>query len=539
MSKESNTRLKIYLVKDENVDDLDLIKDESSSRSIKDYEQKSLYNDVLYYKKSINSVPKWYKEFLQQTDGKVFSASVSAFFFHDIFIKDKKIKFAIVFGGGDNALNLEKFDDSFGLRIALNLADEFLNIKKDNISTTQSKTREQAVRGQRVTSFGIDFEKDMLNGVTVKPKNNNISVGNISGAMSVSIALPITYSDLDRVLVECYNISQLDDYQKEFPYINNIKEIKQDKTLISELKNIIVKLFNDKEEAKVWLSVPEFIDWTDTINYDFSWGRSNNPPTKKFFDVNSTNAYSFIEFYQDVININDFSDFKKIKITPHTVSGRTHDSWTLEDCLYAHIEYNNKEYVYNNKRFYQVNSDYVKRVNESFNKLGTIEPLMDFTETKPENLYIKDVCNGNDDYVLMDQKLEQIQTKIEICDIFDKKNKRFIHIKKYGSSAVLSHLFSQAFVSADIFADKLYSKKIIDRLIQEDNAVENDIDKTNYSVTIAIITKENVEIGKHANLPFFSKVNLVSTVDKIQKIGYKNVDVMYIHSTTDLYNKKK
>ncbi len=536
--KENSVRLKIFLVKPENIDATDLIKEPSERSTGAKFIKKQIYDNTLYYKQSYESVPKWYTNFLGQDDREIFSSSVSAFFFYTIKAKGQKVKFAIVFGGGESGLSLEKFDDSFGLRIALNLADSFLNIKKDNISTTLSKTREQAVRGQGVTSFGIDFEKDMLNGVTVKPKENSISVGNITGAMSVSIAKPLEYSELDDLLQECYRISNLSDYQREYPFINNIKEITQDKNLIEELNNEILRLFNLRDSSRVWLSVPEFIDWTENISYTYSWGRSKNAKKTEEFEVTSENAYHFLDEFEDEIKIEQFSDFKKAKIIPLGVSGREYDPWTFEDCLYAHIDFKGNQYVYSNKKYYKVNKDYVETVNKRFNSIGVLPPLPDFTKTSSENQYILDICKDDERLIMMDQKCEFIQTKIEICDIFDKEQKLFIHLKKYASSAVLSHLFSQAFVSADIFADIAYRQIFLNRLKQEDENFIMDEHKENYSVAIGIITQEVLDEGKHANLPFFSRLNLVSTIEKIQKLGYKNVNVMYIHSSAPLYNKK-
>ena len=533
MTKERNTRLKIYLVKPENVNSDELIKEETSRRK---FNTKAINSDTLYYKESHISVPSWYKEFLGQTDEKVYSAGISAFFFHTVQINEQNVKFAIVFGGGESGLNLEMFDDSFGLRIALNLAEEFLNIRKDNISTTLSKTREQAVKGQSVSSFGIDFEKDMLNGVTVKPKDNDISIGNITGAMSVSIAKPLKFTDLDDLLKKCYQISEQKDYLKNYPFIGKIKEIKQDKTLISKINDEILRLFNERDDSRVWICVPDIIEWTEYVDYTYSWGRSTVAKKETLPEITINHAHHFIDNSDGEIKFEKFSDFKKAKIKPNKVDGQEFDPWTFEDCLYAHIELDGHQYVLSNKKYYQIDRDYVEDVDKRFNALTTVNPLPNYSQTAKESGYIQEVCNQNaNDYVVMDQKLVTIQTKIEICDIFDKSQKRFIHIKKYGSSAVLSHLFSQAFVSADLFADSNSRKIMLKRMLQENSAVEQDEQKSNYSVVIAIITREQIVQGQHANLPFFSKLNLVSTVEKIQKLGYKSVDVMYIKATAPLY----
>ena len=77
-----------------------------------------------------------------------------------------------------------------------------------------------------------------------------------------------------------------------------------------------------------------------------------------------------------------------------------------------------------------------------------------------------------------------------------------------------------------------------EKLKSQNDKVEDDYDIAHYSVNLAIITKEKVN-GTHANLPFFSKINITSTIEKIVNMGFKKVAVMYIHSSVPLYNTKE
>lgn len=95
-----------------------------------------------------------------------------------------------------------------------------------------------------------------------------------------------------------------------------------------------------------------------------------------------------------------------------------------------------------------------------------------------------------------------MKTQIEPCDIFRKSDKTFIHVKKYGASSVLSHLFSQAYVSADIFSNSLNGRtQIVDKILELDKAKDYDKDenKKNYSIVMAIMTVKKLVSGEHAN----------------------------------------
>ena len=65
-------------------------------------------------------------------------------------------------------------------------------------------------------------------------------------------------------------------------------------------------------------------------------------------------------------------------------------------------------------------------------------------------------------YKTMDQKIYYFnKNRIELCDLIDIQNKTLVHVKKYGASSVLSHLFLQALNSAELIANRKEREKII------------------------------------------------------------------------------
>jgi len=524
--KKDGTRLKILLVKQECFDDT-LIKESARARS---FDNMDLDNGIkLYYREMKYSIPKWYKKFLAQHDEKVKVASgVAAFFFRTIELEKEdgtkeQIKFAICFGGGDAGLNLEKFDDKFGLRIALNLGKSFVNVTKDNISTTQSKTREQAVKPMGMTSFGIDFEKDMVTGVTVIPHANELTEANITGNILLSISTENDLDELDDLLAKCYELSLREDYAKIYPFIKNIVEIDRDKDLIARIDAEVIKAFNAKETDKVWISVPEAIEWTDITGYVIFSGNKE----WDCYELDSRNVYAYLENYGTVIT--SVKDLKRIKVAIETVTGSMQDiEWSLNECLYAQIDLDGNRYVLNNKKYYQIDKNYVESVEKRFNKIDITPALPKSDKHKIEKDYIEDICKDDGNLILMDRKLVTIRTQFEICDILNKEDKTFIHLKKYGASSVLSHLFAQAFNSADLFASAIERADMIAKIREQDATFDGDDNRNNYGVILGIIAKKEPAAGKHLQMPFFSKMNMVATKERIEKLGYKFVKIMYI-----------
>ena len=111
------------------------------------------------------------------------------------------------------------------------------------------------------------------------------------------------------------------------------------------------------------------------------------------------------------------------------------------------------------------------------------------------------------------------RSKVEFCDLLSKAND-VIHVKKYGGSSLLSHLFAQALVSAESFLhEEEFRKKLNDKL-PEGFKLPN-VDKTpsakNYPISLAIMSDKPGAL----ELPFFSKVSLKYAVKHLRNLGFE------------------
>jgi uncharacterized protein (TIGR04141 family) len=113
----------------------------------------------------------------------------------------------------------------------------------------------------------------------------------------------------------------------------------------------------------------------------------------------------------------------------------------------------------------------------------------------------------------------ELYSKIEFCDLLT-NNKKIIHVKKYGGSSVLSHLFAQGMVSGELFiGDKKFREKV-NKGLPESHRIENTEDRpiaSDYEIIFAIISS----LDKDLDIPFFSKVNLRSAKRRLGAFGYK------------------
>lgn len=137
-------------------------------------------------------------------------------------------------------------------------------------------------------------------------------------------------------------------------------------------------------------------------------------------------------------------------------------------------------------------------------------------------MYLQKVADGNSDYALMDKKVIMVgggRSKVEFCDLFSINND-IIHVKKYGGSSLLSHLFFQALVSGETFLFEESFRDAVNEKLPDSHKLPNldsKPDPGNYMVCIAIMS----DVPGPLELPFFSKVSFKHTVKTLQNLGYQ------------------
>jgi uncharacterized protein (TIGR04141 family) len=132
------------------------------------------------------------------------------------------------------------------------------------------------------------------------------------------------------------------------------------------------------------------------------------------------------------------------------------------------------------------------------------------------------VDSNPDDFDLLDRKVITIggsRSSVEFCDLFT-NDKKLIHVKKYGGSSVLSHLFQQGVVSGELFISDIKFRKDVNDKLSDPYKLNNPIDRpdpTEYEVCYAIMS----DVPGDLHIPFFSKVVMKNAVKRLQAYGYK------------------
>jgi uncharacterized protein (TIGR04141 family) len=508
-------KLNIYLIKDKYVDE-DSITRISDDADI----TKVLLKDIgsFYFKKSFSNPPDWLESFFNNHTAidptNFFGSGSKAVLIIKIPYRSKNRFFAIPFGSGRFLLRDFCYEERFGLITSLNILESksIRGIDKRTLSTNPKSSREQIARASEAVDFQIDFEKDLIHSIT--GRSTDAAFGNIiTGKEALSVSAKIDISNIKEFLKKSLNTFEKKDYQRNFKWIDQIKEVKIQDT-ITKLNEKLIKKVKDRDEA-VWLAVPEIIDWTDFRGFKYSTRKKGKLHDELEISV-------FLD--ETGITIDSVSDLEDAFISCWGASDDDYSyRWNAYACFNAEIDIGKKKYFLSNSKWYEINAEFVASVNKVFDEIEQIDlELPDYnhakegdyntaaaTELKALCLDAKNLSYGGG------------HSKIEFCDILT-KDKKLIHVKKYGGSAVLSHLFAQGFVSAELLlTDADFRQKVIDELLPTAFKKVIPVKRpkaTDYTIVFAVITKQK---KAKLTIPFFSKVVLKHNKRILEAYGYE------------------
>lgn len=529
-------KLNIYLIKDgKTVEQIF----KSGTSTIKKIQ---IGDGELYYNPKAVLVPAWVgkffkAEFKDDNEKDIFNAAGSqAVLIKKVHYKqDKDIIFAISFGSGYHMLNKDAYVPNFGLKVVLNVIspDHIRKIDKHDISSTPKHTSEQLSKIGTQIDFNLNIETDILTGIVgsfrkdrksqVKKKykyRQNMFGVTLSGKSSLNINAPFDIDNIDKLLKYSYIAFMVKKYIKSgFDWVDNVNLINSETQLYKDLNNQLdielKKLHEDNE--KIWISVPELIEWNNISGFCYR---------NKYEDVYPDLFINDLLKYKLEEEILSTDLLKRLSIDARDPNKTKNQySWTAFDCLYAEIDFNNKKYMLINSEWYEINQDFVNKIDAKFKKIIEKDLPIDFInaeeQDKEENDYNNRLSASFPNSVCLDAKNISHggkYSKIEFCDVFDLNGNNLIHIKKYSGSSVLSHLFSQGAVSADLLLNDLNFRSKVEAKIKE--AVENFCFKDNstYNIIFGVIAKPQKD---NLEFPFFSKVTLTNAVQKLQNMkGY-------------------
>lgn len=470
----------------------------------------------LYYRQNPSASPRWLKFFLNSFSGeppKLFNASNAAV----LLAKAGGRSFALSFGQGRHLLAPGSWEENFGLRVTLNSVDpmRLRSVDRRTFDAYTSHTRTQTSVEGDVTAFGLNVEQDLLRAATGQPVDDTLG-RRMTGMDALTVVVSTAATDLPSLL-ESYLVQfESDAYKASFPWVDHISEIREGTTR-DVLDQELVKTINaaGASSPKAWLAVPTLVDWAQIEGFSYSGA----PSAHRYPDLE---IRDFLDSLQDPSAVTVEKLHQRRVHAIGAEDGKVLDKWPVYTCIYAEIEKDGSTCLLTGAKWYRVEKDFVTTVNRDVKRLVKASSLPPYAD-KSETAYNKRVAKKSKGRLaLLDRKLVRIGgSPVETCDLYSSA-REFIHVKRYGGSSVLSHLFAQGSVSANSFAQDADYRAEFNKLLPASHKLADSNqrpDPSKFEIVYAVVSNSGDPIDQ--SLPFFSRLNLRNAARQLSGYGFR------------------
>jgi len=200
--------------------------------------------------------------------------------------------------------------------------------------------------------------------------------------------------------------------------------------------------------------------------------------------------------------------------------------WSVYKCLYAELDEDGDTYLLTAGKWYRIDRAFSRRVKSEVRKLVSPTPtLPDYAAgDSSETAYNARVAASDPQYALLDRK--QIlfgggRSRFEFCDLLS-TSREMVHVKRYGGSGPLSHLFAQGANAAQLWMTEPEFRKIVAKVLPPSHSIKNAANRPesdHYTLVYAIVSQSLKPI--HESLPFFSCLTLKNAATSIRAVGLR------------------
>ncbi|MFC0514601.1 DUF6119 family protein [Mucilaginibacter angelicae] len=477
----------------------------------------SIVGAELYYGQAYESMPPW-KGFIEEGAGELLPALTNQGAAALLFIPVGNQYLIYIFGYGFLSINDGFTEWDFGLKVVLN------SIDSNGIKSLDSHTINQKAKNKRVqvaTQAGIDeFDVDILQDLVSQISGKAVDASfakTLTGGSSLSMTVDMQGTSVVRKSSQIMHRYAATSYQTNFKWIDFIAPEK-DPLIIDALNLSLESALSDlvahNGNHEFVLSYPSIVELE---NLDYI----------TFGGFESTQEF-------DVITISDWvaeyrsSGYQQLAHNPTAISLDLHDghgkvfkSFPFYRCLTTEIDYQGAVYILTSGTWFKLDADHYETVSRFFIQLSNSNEFKSGEQTNEttEEGYLKNSLRAGDE--LLDRKLYNnhgVKNTLEYGDIINDQAE-VIHVKDGGSSAKLSHLFNQGTVSARLLlTDKTFRSGFRSKITNT---------TTKALFPLAAVVPANTTIvfrilkkGPEFTLPFFSKIILYDTYQKIKRMGY-------------------
>lgn len=475
-----------------------------------------------YLQRNNESIPSWTAsaaEYFQLGDLKIRNISNSFV----LLIKVSERLFALTHGYGHMALNKNRLERDFGLKVVLNEINPsaFRSVVSRNIDTSTKQTQVATNRDSNIYDFKFQLDSDLLRTVSGLPLDKDLGVM-ISGSDSLTIQSKLDLPKLGGICEKLLESFNKDTYKERFPFIDQRREVKEE-GLLSELNLLLDEKFSKHDTDSIFFANPELREIEEIAYYKL--GLDKNVIILDSID-SETVLSELMKHITPSINTREVSVF-----TFNSNDEQVGQKATLFDYVVFETEHKKRKYVLILGQWYEIDKTFYDQVDRFVRNIeDNTDPLFlpAMNPKEEEKDYNARVAKLNS-YLCLDRKDFPLtgHDQVEVADLLT-PDLDFICVKKHTRSSTLSHLFNQGTVSAKLhsrvpeYRDFICKKIAISGVhINYTNEVKNS--EIRYIYAIAT----NKKGGIADSLPFFSKVNLMQATNIMRELGC-NVSVAKI-----------
>ena len=282
--------------------------------------------------------------------------------------------------------------------------------------------------------FHVDYYTDIIS--KIRAKSSIAKLGTIiDGRDSLQIAIDCDLNEIPEALRICLDSYGSNAYLEHFPNIDNIAELKN-LELCQALDNLLVDKLNQGDHSKTWASMPEIIQDQNFAAFQYS----KRPNALRYHDIELDACLAKYTANQKT--------FKKQNLERDTVYVCTHEGniypkWHVWKCIYSELDHAGRLYVLIDGKWYRVDQQFVDRLDEEIGRIPRENyQLPPWKQPDKEYEYLQSLSENF--FILIGELIRlKGQSPIEFCDIFIPEH-TLIHVKRYGSSDVLSNYLTRA-----------------------------------------------------------------------------------------------
>lgn len=502
--------LGIYLIKDDVASMGDVVQSRRGVRQI-DLSAELKVPALLLIRRPAPHSPTWARFFDGAVDLAEFGRVSSSAALLVLSIDGRMV--ALTFGQGRYLLDLGKIEERFGLKVCLNSIDEraIRSIDKRSLDALLAQSRVQPSRAAAIGDFGLDIEQDLLRGATGKPKAPELGE-RMSGLDSLHVSVRTALPHLVDLLPKYLAALRSTRFRKTFPWVEQIAEIRNPAER-ARLDSQLIDRLCGNDESGLWMAIPDVVDWS--VVHGFRYSHRRDAPLH--YDIH-------IDEWLSDINAVDGLTIEEIdrkRVYASDTEGKDILHWPAYRCLYCEIEQGGTTFLLNGGSWFRIKKDLVDRVNETYACIPRRKAAMPVYSHESEGEYnLATAAAQPDAYSCHDKKNIKVPgsgSPIEVCDLYGRGGELF-HVKRYGASSVLSHLFAQAVVSAEALSlDEVARTEFAKQMKKPFEFAVHDFKASNHAIVLAIVSDQEGDL----HLPFFSRLNLRNAWRRLQSMGFE------------------